>query len=103
MIIEKQELFTPGFVTRLPRRVPLEDQELRTLPEYLSSSPVFSGVQVTRSLVVCVCFVYRCLSFFIFILVIVLSGLLRFRVFDYPFRIFKLWNISMVICDTDIP
>ena len=25
--------------------------------------PVFSGVRLTRSLVLCVCFVYRCLSF----------------------------------------
>jgi hypothetical protein len=28
-----------------------------------SSLPVFSGVRVTRSLVLCVCFVDRCLSF----------------------------------------
>ena len=32
-------------------------------PEHLSSPPVFSGVPVTRSLVLYVCFVYRCLSF----------------------------------------
>ena len=38
--------------------------ELLTLPEHLSSPPVFSGVCVTRSLVLCVCFVDRCLSFF---------------------------------------
>ena len=31
--------------------------------EHLSSSPVFSGVNVTRSLVLCVCFVAHCLSF----------------------------------------
>ena len=30
-------------------------------PEF---TPVFSGVRVTRSLVLCVCFVDRCLSFF---------------------------------------
>jgi hypothetical protein len=30
---------------------------------HLSSLPVFSGVRVTRSLVLYVCFVYRCLSF----------------------------------------
>jgi len=52
-----------GFVTRLARRVPLVKQELPTLPEHLSSSPVFSGFRVTRSLVLCVCFVDRCLSF----------------------------------------
>jgi hypothetical protein len=38
-------------------------QELLTLPEHLSSPPVFSGVRVTRSLVLCVCFVDRCLVF----------------------------------------
>ena len=41
----------------------LMEQELLTLLEHLSSSPRFSGVRVTRSLVLCVCFVNRCLSF----------------------------------------
>jgi hypothetical protein len=52
-----------GFVTRLTRRVPLVEQELLTLPEHMNSSPVFSGVRVTRSLVLYVCFIDRCLSF----------------------------------------
>ena len=52
-----------GFVTRLTRRVPLVEQELLTLPGHLSSPPVFSGIRVTRSLVLYVCFVVRCLSF----------------------------------------
>ena len=38
----------------------------RTLPEHLSSSTVFSGVRVTRVLVLCVCFVDRCLSLILF-------------------------------------
>ena len=46
-----------GFVTRITRRVPLVEQELHTRPEHLSSPPVFSGVRVTRSLVLYVCFV----------------------------------------------
>jgi hypothetical protein len=50
-------------VTRLTRRVSLMEQELPTLPEHLSSPPVFSGVRVTRSLVLYVCFVDRCLFF----------------------------------------
>ena len=54
--------FITGFVTRLTRRVPLVEQELLILPEHLSSPPVFSGVRVTRSLVLYVCFVDRCLS-----------------------------------------
>ena len=49
-----------GFVTRLAPQVPLVEQELLTLP---SSSPVFSEVHVTRSLVLYECFVDRCLSF----------------------------------------
>ena len=42
-----------GFGTRLMRRVPLVGHKLPTLPERLSSLPVFSGVRVTRSLVLC--------------------------------------------------
>ena len=52
-----------GFVTILARRASLVGHELLTLPEQLSSPPVISGVRVTRSLVLYVCFVDRCLSF----------------------------------------
>ena len=56
-----------GFVIRLTPRVPLVKQELLTLMEHLSSPPppppVLSGVRVTRSLVLCICFVNRCLFF----------------------------------------
>jgi hypothetical protein len=52
-----------GFVSRLTRQVPLVEQDLLTLLEHLSLPPVFSGVCVIRSLVLCVCFVDRCLSF----------------------------------------
>jgi hypothetical protein len=50
------------FATRPIRRVPLVEQELLTLSEHLSSPAIFSGVPVTRSLVLCVCFLDRCLS-----------------------------------------
>ena len=43
-----------GFVTMVARRVPLLEQELPTLPEHLSSSPVLSCVRVVWSLVFCV-------------------------------------------------
>ena len=55
--------FITGVVTRLTRQVPLVENEVPTLPVNLSSPPGFSGVRVTRSLVLCVCFVDRCLSF----------------------------------------
>jgi hypothetical protein len=40
-----------GVVTRLTRQVPLVEQELLTLPEFLGSLPVFCEARVTRSLV----------------------------------------------------
>jgi len=51
-------------LTRLTRRLSLVEQELLTLPENPSSHPVISGIRVTRSLILCVCFVDRCLSLF---------------------------------------
>jgi hypothetical protein len=52
------------FVARVTWWIPHVEQELPTLLEHLSSPPVFSGARVTRSLVLCVCFVDRCLCFF---------------------------------------
>ena len=52
-----------GFIARLTRRVPLVEQEQLILPGQLSSPPFFSGVRVTRFLVLYVCLVDRCLSF----------------------------------------
>jgi hypothetical protein len=52
-----------GFVTIETPRVPLVDQELLTLPGHLSSLMVISGVRVTRSLALCICFVDHCLFF----------------------------------------
>ena len=55
-------------------------------PEF---TPIFSGVRVTRSLVLCVCLSFC--SFVLFLLAIVLSVLLEFMDSDYPFGIFKLF------------
>ena len=58
-------------------------------PEF---TPVFSGVRVTRSLVLYVYFVDLCLSFCsFFLLAIVLSVILQYPDFDCPFGIFKLF------------
>ena len=78
------------FVTKLTRRVSLVEQELPTLLEHLSSPPVFSGVRVTRSLVLYVLCIVVC-PFVLFLLAIVLSVLLRNTDSDYPFGIFKLF------------
>jgi len=55
-----------GFLTRLTRRMPLVEQELFTLQKLLSSPSVSCGVRITWSLVLYVCFVDRCLSFYAF-------------------------------------
>jgi hypothetical protein len=86
-----------NIVIRLTRRVPLVEQEPLTLSEHMSSPPVFSWVRVTRSLVLCVCFVHRCLSFSFFLLAIVLSVLLRFTDSDYSFCIFKLFLFTITL------
>ena len=85
----------PGFVTRLTRRVPLVEQELLILPEHLSTSPVFSGVRVTRSLVLYVFFVDRCLSFctFSFGHCVVRSS----SIYGFWFGIFKLYLVWRMI------
>ena len=77
-----------GFVNRLTRRMPLVEQDLLTLPEHLSSSPVFSVIRITRSLVLCVCSFGHCVvcssvfwslcCLFFCLLAIVLSVLLSF-------------------------
>ena len=54
-----------------------------TLSEHLSSPLVFSGVRVNRSLVLCVCFVDRCLSFCSFSFGHCVSVLLRYTDSDY--------------------
>ena len=66
---------------------PPVEQELLTFPEHMRSSLVFSGVRVTRSLVLCV--MLRRSLFVLFLLTIVLSVLLRFKDSDNPIGIFK--------------
>jgi hypothetical protein len=73
------------YIYRLTRQVSLVEQELLTLPEHLSSPPVFHGIRVSF-----ICMFCRSLFVF-FLLVIVLSVLLRYTDSDYPFGIFKLF------------
>jgi hypothetical protein len=68
--------------------MPQVEQELLTLP-------IFSGVLVTRSLALCVCFVDRC-PYSFGVLAMVLSAGLRFTDSDYPFGIFKLFLIQFI-------
>ena len=69
------------------------EQELLTLPEHMSSPPLFSGVRFTRSLVLYVCFLDRICPFVLFLFAIVLSVLLWYTDSDYRFKfgIFKLY------------
>jgi hypothetical protein len=69
--------------------------KLLTLPDHLSSPPVFSGVHVTLSLVLYICLVDRCLTLCTFSF----GHCVVLRYTDS----YDKWNISVVICDTDIP
>jgi hypothetical protein len=64
--------------------VPLVEQELLTPSEAPEFTPSFSGVHVTRSLVLC--FVDR------FVLLGIVLSVLQFLDSDYPFVIFKLFS-----------
>ena len=88
-----------SFVTRLTRWVPLEEQELPTLSEHMSTPPDCSGVRITRSLVLYVCFVDRCLSLCTFSFghcVVCSSSIYGFWL--PPFGIFKL-SLNVFICN----
>ena len=57
------------------------EQELFTIPQHLSSSPVFSGIHVAQSLV--------CYALLISICPFALSVLIRSTASDYSFGAFK--------------
>ena len=80
-----------GSVNRLTQWVPLVEQELLTFLWDLSSPPSFSGIRVTRSLVVCVCFVDSCLSLCPFSFGHCVFCPFRYTDSDYQFGIFKLF------------
>jgi hypothetical protein len=83
------------FVIRVTRCVSPVEQELLTLPEYLTLSPVCSGVRVARFLVFYVVgFFIVVYPFVLFLLSIVLSFLLRFTGSDLPSGLFKLFLLS---------
>ena len=81
--------------------LPLVEQELLTLLVHLSSSPVYSGVRVTRSLVLCVIFCRSLFLLLLFLLAILLS-VLRYMDSDYPFGIFKLFLLNITILGFEI-
>ena len=77
------QLYTSGAGTAYPSGAPV-------------TSPLFfCGVGITRSLILCVCFVDCC--FGLFLLAIVFSVLLRFTDSGYPFGIFKLFYLFFCI------
>ena len=104
MVKLKSSRLITGFVTRLTRRVPLVEQELLSLPNHLSSPPDFSGVRVTRSLVLCVCFVDRCLPFctFSFDHCVVCSSIYRYG-FGLPILTIVLSVLRYTGTDSDYP
>jgi hypothetical protein len=80
--------------------VSLVEQEQLTVPEYLKSSPVFSGfVLLDFQFYVYVLKIVVC-PFVLFLLAVVLSVFLRFTDSDKPFDIFKVFlNECLVLID----
>ena len=83
-LVNRHGIFV-SLMTRVTQKVPLEEQTLITLSDHQSAFPVFRGVRVAQSLVLCVVF---CRSLYPFLSVIVLSVFLRFTSSDYPIVIF---------------
>ena len=87
-------------------RVPLMEQEVLTLLEQINSLPIFSGVLVTRSLVLGImsgaCYsifslmCMFCRSLFVLFSFFFLLSVFRFTHSYYPFGIFKLFFISFL-------
>ena len=75
----------------------LVEKELLSFTEHLSSSAVFSGVRVTRSLVLYVCLLIVVCPFVLFLLTNALSVLLQYTDSDYHFDIFKLFLCSIAL------
>ena len=74
--------------------MPHIEQEQFPLPDHLISPPVFSGVRVSRSLVVCAMF---CISLVVPILLGIVMSVFRITVSDYPLGIFKLF-LKLELC-----
>ena len=72
----------------------LVEQGLLTLPEHLSSIPVLSGVRVTRSLVLYVCFVDRCFGTFSFGHCVVWSSIFVFWLLLWYLQTLLLQSLS---------
>jgi hypothetical protein len=81
-------------VTRLTRRVPLVQQELLTLPEYLSSPRFYWGSCYSIFSFMCMFSRSLFVLMYFFLLAIVLSVVLRYTDSDYPFGIFKLFLLQ---------
>ena len=73
--------------------------QLLPLQEHLISLPVLNGFRATRSLVLCMIFVNRCLSFCPFSFLLLLSVFSRITESFYPLGICKLF---LIILDKNI-
>ena len=63
LVVNTFRSFSHSWFITVYRRMSLVEQELLNLLTHLNSPLVFSEIRVTQFLVLCVCFVDRCLSF----------------------------------------
>ena len=92
------ELFITGFITRLTRRVLLVEQELLTIPEHMSSPPVFSGIRSRYSIFSFTC--KFCRSLFV-LLSYFFWPLCCLFFFDIRILITSLWYLQTLLVQRD--
>ena len=76
------------YILPFARQVPLVEQELLTILQYMSSTTIFTEVCVVQSLVFCVAF---CKSLFVLFLLAILLSVLRYTTSDYTYGIIKIF------------
>ena len=75
-----------------------KDQELLTLPEHLSSHPVYSGVRVARSLVFCVVFCGTLFVLFLWSLYFLFFSDLRLLITPLLWYVQTFLTMSVYVC-----
>jgi len=93
------EYLCHGYVTFVVITIPLRVCNKSNTAVVTSGAGIAYPSGTPESIPVLVVFVNHCSSFFLFLLAIVLSVLLRFMASDYPFGIFKLF-LTIVTIET---
>ena len=102
-LVESTSWFFPhsrlvtGFVTRVTRRMPLVEQKLLTIPEFLCSPLVYSWFRVARYLFFCALFCRSLLILFLFFIMLSVLRLAGFGIFKLLYVYW--WKVFVTLSD----